>query len=152
MGRKGRKKRSAEEPEDGEWVQRNAELLQQYAAFPNSHDSVQADVMQRALAGAEVQRQGGPASGERLQAAMAAAGHGPEAGEAASYPLQSVRVMNQQVHRLLGEGLLVTGFEPQRHSTMVLGRPVQAAGRETCLCHWFMLWCCMCILFSVAVL
>ena len=30
------------------------------------------------------------------------------------------------VHRATGEGLMATGFEPERHSVMVLGRPVQA--------------------------
>ena len=34
----------------------------------------------------------------------------------------------RRMHRHGGEGLLATGFEPQRHSVMVLGRPVQALG------------------------
>ena len=31
------------------------------------------------------------------------------------------------LHRHSGEGLRATGFEPERHSVMVLGRPVQAS-------------------------
>ena len=40
--------------------------------------------------------------------------------------LLETRKEAQIVHRTTDEGLLCTGFEPQRHSVMVLGRPVQA--------------------------
>ena len=49
-------------------------------------------------------------------------------------PLADVRASTQLLHRSSGEGLMCSGFEPQRHSNMVLGRPVQAqqASRSVC--------------------
>ena len=137
--RKG-KKSSPERPQSSEWVERNAELLSAWSAFPKTHDAAQAEVTQRLMMGVEYEMRGGGTE-EEMMTAMDAATHGPAAGEPAEYPLHHVRLVNQQVHRSLGEGLLVTGFEPQRHSTMVLGRPVQAAGSDNCVHHFCMLWC-----------
>ena len=39
----------------------------------------------------------------------------------------------RRMHRHGGEGLLATGFEPQRHSIMILGRPVQVPVPERVL-------------------
>ena len=45
-------------------------------------------------------------------------------------PLADVRAITQLLHRSSGEGLMCSGFEPQRHACMVLGRPVQARGNR----------------------
>ena len=53
---------------------------------------------------------------------------GTSSGSAGSteVPLSQARLGSVMLHRQSGEGLTATGFEPERHSVMVLGRPVQA--------------------------
>ena len=45
----------------------------------------------------------------------------------AEVPLSQARLGAVALHRHSGEGLMATGFDPERHSVMVLGRPVQAS-------------------------
>ena len=56
---------------------------------------------------------------------------GKDDPEKMEVPLRDVRAQAQLLHRTSGEGIFATGFEPQRHSVMVLGRPVQAR----CFCR-----------------
>ena len=59
--------------------------------------------------------------------APAEASAASSASAAEQVPASAARSGALLQHRLTGEGLLATGFEPERHAVMVLGRPVQAA-------------------------
>ena len=52
----------------------------------------------------------------------------PGASSRRNFAVSSVRTGTAITHRFSGEGMEATGFEPQRNSMMVCGRPVQATG------------------------
>ena len=54
-------------------------------------------------------------------------GGGSSSSGAAQVPVSQARMGGMMLHRHSGEGLMATGFEPERHSVVVLGRPVQAS-------------------------
>ena len=63
---------------------------------------------------------------EEEQGSAAAKGGAAAREPVARVSVADVQEVTTQCHRTWG-GLLATDFEPQRHSLMVLGRPVQAA-------------------------
>ena len=113
MPRRRRKSADAPSgPQSAEWVQSAA------ASF---------DAEYRALPAGQV-----PSAEASARAIAAVAGLPQAASSSGSagdpqVPLSQVRLGNVNLHRHSGEGLVATGFEPQRHSVMVLGRPVQAS-------------------------
>ena len=70
------------------------------------------------------------------------AGSSSSAG-AAEVPLSQARLGGVMLHRQSGEGLTATGFEPARHSVVILGRPVQASspGVASDDCHGCFCFC-----------
>ena len=102
-----KKKRQPDAPYDPDWVAETAHRLQQSRA-----QSSEGFVQERSV------------HDDLLRAAAAAVG-APVAAETDAIPLSAVRAANLRTHAS-GVGLLATGFEPQRHTYMVLGRPVQA--------------------------
>ena len=102
-----KKKRQPDAPYDPDWVAETAHRLQQSRA-----QSSEGFVQERSV------------HDDQLRAAAAAVG-APVAAETDAIPLSAVRAANLRTHAS-GVGLLATGFEPQRHTYMVLGRPVQA--------------------------
>ena len=102
-----KKKRQPDAPYDPDWVAETAHRLQQSRA-----QSSETFLQERSV------------HDDQLRAAAAAVG-APVAAETDSIPLSAVRAANLRAHAS-GVGLLATGFEPQRHTYMVLGRPVQA--------------------------
>ena len=102
-----KKKRQPDAPYDPDWVAETAHRLQQSRA-----QSSEGFVQERSV------------HDDQLRAAAAAVG-APVTAETDAIPLSAVRAANLRTHAS-GVGLLATGFEPQRHTYMVLGRPVQA--------------------------
>lgn len=51
--------------------------------------------------------------------------------EARAEPMRGADAACRLLHRRTDEGLLKTGFEPQRHSVIVAGRPTQVPTRRT---------------------
>ena len=102
-----KKKRQPDAPYDPNWVAETAHRLQQSRA-----QSSETFLQERSV------------HDDQLRAAAAAVG-APVAAETDNIPLSAVRAANLRAHAS-GVGLLATGFEPQRHTYMVLGRPVQA--------------------------
>ena len=102
-----KKKRQPDAPYDPDWVAETAHRLQQSRA-----QSSEGFVQERSV------------HDDLLRAAAAAVG-APVTAETDAIPLSAVRAANLRTHAS-GVGLLATGFEPQRHTYMVLGRPLQA--------------------------
>ena len=108
-----RKKKAAATPtgpQDAGWVEAtaasfDARYQQSPAGLPPS-----AEVTERAFAAVAPPVTGGSSGSAGV----------PEA------PLSQARLASVLLHRRTGEGLTATGFEPERHSMVVLGRPVQA--------------------------
>ena len=99
-------------PGTGEWVQSAA------AAFDEAYHSLPAGRLPSAEESARAVA--------KIASPVVGAGSSSSAG-AAEVPLSQARLGGIMLHRQSGEGLTATGFEPERHSVMVLGRPVQAS-------------------------
>ena len=113
---KGKKKEPKKEPapppgpQGPEWVQSVAEAYDEaHRDLPAGRLRGQADVE------AAVLQAGPPLPG------------GSSSSGAAQVPVSQARMGGMMLHRHSGEGLMATGFEPERHSVVVLGRPVQAS-------------------------
>ena len=113
MPRRRRKSAAAKSgPQSAEWVESTAARL---------------DAEFRALPAGQM-----PSAEESARAVAAVAGLPQAASSSGSagdpqVPLSQVRLGNVNLHRHSGEGLTATGFDPERHTVMVLGRPVQAS-------------------------
>ena len=126
-----KKKKEPPGPQGAEWVQVAAQ------DFDAAHRHLPAGAMPSAEDVAARVRQVAPP--------VVGGGTSSSAG-AAEVPYSQARLGSLTLHRHSGEGLLATGFEPERHSVMVLGRPVQAsppsAANEGCdECFIFCLSC-----------
>ena len=112
---KGNKKEPKKEPrprgpQGPEWVQSAAEAYDEaHRDLPAGRLRGQADVE------AAVLQAGPPLPG------------GSSSSGAAQVTVSQARLGGMMLHRHSGEGLMATGFEPERHSVVVLGRPVQAS-------------------------
>ena len=115
MPTRKKKKKEPEKPkgpQGNEWVQGAAE------AFDAAHRNLPAGGLPSAEDVAARVRQVAPP--------VVGGGSSSSAG-AAEVTYSQARLGSLMLHRHSGEGLLATGFEPERHSVMVLGRPVQAS-------------------------
>ena len=112
MPTRKKKKQPPKGPQGDEWVQGAAE------AFDAAHRNLPAGGLPSAEDVAARVRQVAPP--------VVGGGSSSSAG-AAEVPYSQARLGSLMLHRHSGEGLLATGFEPERHSVMVLGRPVQAS-------------------------
>ena len=57
----------------------------------------------------------------------------PQVDLARRVTISHVRYQAQLLHRLSGEGLLCTTYNPQRHTYVIEGRPVQAVCGNVCV-------------------
>ena len=107
MGRKGRNKAYLPEPYPGAWME-------------ETHD--------RLVASREATRQGRAPTLEEFDRALATPLQTYHKAEPVAANAPSVRTPDEAallLHRRGAEGLMKSGFEPQRHSVMIEGRPVQ---------------------------
>ena len=121
-------------PQSAEWVQSAA------AGLDAEYHGLQAGQMP-----SEHQLASAVQAVDRVSAAELGGSPGSASG-ATEVPVSQARLGAVNLHRHSGEGLTATGFEPERHSVMVLGRPVQAsppsAANEGCdECFIFCLSC-----------
>ena len=110
---RAKKKKEPPGPQGAEWVQSTAQ------SFDAAHHYLPAG----ALPSAEVVA----AAVRHVAPAMVEGGGTSSSAGAAEATYAEARMGSLLLHRHSGEGLLATGFEPERHSVMVLGRPVQAS-------------------------
>ena len=115
-------KRRPPHPQDSAWLQQTGQRLrEQRERMPRPFGETtaeQARLIARELAMNEAARSSGSAGGvPRVPGANAPAG--ALIGAALQY------------HRFSEEGLMATGFEPQRQTVVVEGRPVQAASNPS---------------------
>ena len=102
-------------PQSAEWVQSAA------AGFDAEYHGLQAGQMPSEHQLASAVQAVDPVPPAEL------AGSPGSASGATEVPVSQARLGAVHLHRHSGEGLTATGFEPERHSVMVLGRPVQAS-------------------------
>ena len=120
-------------PQSAEWVQSVA------AGLDAEYHGLQAGQMP-----SEHQLASAVQAVDRVSAAELGGSPGSASG-ATEVPVSQARLGAVNLHRHSGEGLTATGFEPERHSVMVLGRPVQASppsaaseGCDGCLASVFL--------------
>ena len=123
---KKQKKSPSPGPQGPEWAQSVAAGLEEARAGPRS-------TFRPGHAGPSRKRAASEDPEEPAAEASASSAAAGSAGLQEAQHLEKCRKLlletrkeAQIMHRTTDEGLLCTGFEPQRHSVMVLGRPVQA--------------------------
>ena len=105
------KKKEPKGPQGSQWVQQAGRAYDEaHRALPAGQTPEQAHVETAVL--------------EVAQPTVAGGSISSGAGEV---PISQARMGALMMHRHSGEGLMATGFEPERHSVVVLGRPVQAS-------------------------
>ena len=105
------KKKEPKGPQGSQWVQQAGRAYDEaHRALPAGQTPEQAHVETAVLEVAQPTVAGGSSS-----------------SGAAEVPISQARMGALMMHRHSGEGLMATGFEPERHSVVVLGRPVQAS-------------------------
>ena len=121
----GRKERGEKVPEDDEWLRKQSKSMkEQRDLWPRGLKRQEKSLSHHALsrfAEAKYRRKEDPVM--QLQNLQE---YEPSASSKETYHLSSVRTGNAICHRCTGEGLEAPGYEPQRNTMMILGRPVQA--------------------------
>ena len=109
MGRKGRRKKTGPEQESGPWMQATADRLSQHQAI-------------RGDASIGVTQETFIELGTRPRRAIAA---GEPVAPAERKEFKTSEEVMAMVHRCGEEGIVASGYSPDRHTVYICGRPVQ---------------------------